>query len=264
VAHNQILAGVLAQFAATHADTLVVPIDVFSVFQVHRVSGQFAQTAVGCDMVLSAEALAVPGTCDGFLYLDIVHPASVAWAPVAQAAADALVGEDVARIITLGDSFSDLGSLSNTFVRTLGSPFPLPPFTEGRFTEADNVVQQLEALLATDVQSSFFAQPYVTSETITEAGKSTVAGRVFVPKQLSGVVEQGRCRARPWAKVEVTFDKGGANPIECGYRYVGDGAFTLKKCSRHTTGGDLVTTAQTEVKASKGVQSVTINWLSYL
>ena len=55
--------------------------------------------------------------------------------------------------------------MSDTFVRTVGFPFPLPPFTAGRFTEADNVVQQTEDLLATLVKTRAFSQPKTLSET---------------------------------------------------------------------------------------------------
>jgi phospholipase/lecithinase/hemolysin len=256
VLHNQILDGVVAGFQAAHPDASVTTVDVFSVFQGHKVSGQFANTAIGCDMVLPREALAAPGACEGFLYLDIVHPASAAWAPVAEDVVDALQGGDVDRIITIGDSFSDLGSLSDTFLRTLGFAFPLPPFTEGRFTEAENVIQQVEALLAVETSSVAFAQPFRASESFTRSGTATTVGSVYVPKRLSGT-------ACPGAKVKLTFERPEGKKVKCDYKANGEGTFELKKCNHSVSGGDLITITAAKVKLGGGVDAVDIDWLFY-
>lgn len=270
--HNAILDAVLDGFRASHPDTEVIPVDVFSVFLGHTVSGQYDEVIYSCDSVVPAADLSVPGACDGFLYLDIVHPASSSWEPVAQAVADALstgkvgnkstrgskfkAAKDVKRIITLGDSFSDLGSLSDTFARGLPFPFmfPQPPFTEGRFTEAENVVQQTEALLNTKVRSTFFAQPLKTTETVAVAGDEAMLamnGSVIVPKQLTVEGASGG------SQVELGF---GAH-VSCRYRAIADGVFGQARCSRGVKAGDRI---EADVITADGdVDAITINWLHY-
>lgn len=279
-AHNAALAGALAGFQAAHPDVSVTTVDVYSIFKGVAASGAFPVTDLGCDtfynVVLNDPAALnfyydpsngpefTGGPCAGFMYLDIVHPSSLVWAPVAQAIADGLAGEDdVDRIITIGDSFSDIGSESDTFVRTLGFPFPPAPFTAGRFTEGSNVVQQVEALVAVETASAPFAQPLRSSETFTQKGNAATTGSVYVPKKLSG-------SAAPFLNtVTLVFETNSGqgwfpNKTLCFYNHDGDQSFDLTWCSDGVEGGDLIETASTKVKFFKWfVDEVTIDWLHY-
>ena len=275
--HNATLGAVLDGFRASHPDTEVIPVDVFSEFLAHAASGDYADVINSCQSVIPAADLTTPNVCDSFLYLDSVHPASSSWAPVAKAVADAVSSgqvdgistrgaefgkkskkaKKVRRIITLGDSFSDLGSLSDTFTRALPFPFafPPPPFTEGRFTEAENVVQQTEERLGTKVRSTFFAQPFSTTETVAITGENTLlsmTGSVIVPKQLTVVGTTSDA-------VEVTF---GAN-VSCWYDAVGENTFANPCCTQDVEGGDRIQAGAISVTTDDDAGTITIDWLHY-
>ena len=132
-AHNAVLAAGLAEFAATHPDALVIPIDVYSIFEGFAVDPEFSNTTDSCVDV----GLPTGESCDGWLFFDTVHPTTAAMNHVATTAAEAtlaaLDGAPVRRVITLGDSFSDTGMFFDTILRATGVGFPpVPPFYDGR------------------------------------------------------------------------------------------------------------------------------------
>lgn len=269
VDHNTALAAEIADFVAAHPDVEVVSPDVFEIFQDHKDSGEFANTTQACSEVKAGEDLEDPATCEGFLYLDTVHPRSSSWAPVAAAIDEDLSNQRVRRIITVGDSFSDLGSLSDTFNRGLPFPFvfPQPPFTEGRFTEAENVIQQFEELRRVPVRSTFFAQPLRTTETLGQTSAETtlaMSGSVIVPKQLSATGAED-C-------TYISLDFG--DNLFCWFEPDAGDSFVNTGCSafRSVAGGSRIDAE--EIKVFPGditarrlepceVDSLTIDWLHY-
>lgn len=282
-ASNGALDAALTAFEASHPDAIVTRVDVYSIFKGHLTSPNYPVTNVGCQNALDAATLAAAyaepfpiedpqarevdfsgGPCAPFLYLDIVHPASSAWAPVAQAVADNIEGGNVDRIIAIGDSFSDLGSERDTFLRTVGFAFPTPPFTYGRFTESKNVVQQLEDALGVVTNSTAFAQPLRATESFAADGNATTEGDVFVPKAISGSADN--CNA----KVKLTFTVPDANKpgktrkIKCEYRLEGATRFELHRCDHSVSGGDLLReVSNVKVDIQNSVDSASIDWLFY-
>lgn len=254
--HNRILNEEVVEFLAEYRDASVIFVDVYSVLEAYKNGSEFTEVTIGCDMALPPEKLAQPDACAGFLYLDIVHASSAAWRPVAQAVSDALVGTEVDRIITLGDSFSDLGSLSDTFERAVGFAFPFAPFTQGRFTEAENVVQQVEQLIGVLQPSSPFSQPLISSGTYTRSARIADLGSVYIPKQLKGDAKRDN------ASVFLVLRTDHC-PVHCSYQYDGEGTFGLKWCSGGVSGGDLVDAKGVIVMPLPHVTSVTIDWLHY-
>jgi len=192
MAHNDILAALLAQFTATHPDATVVPVDVFSVFEGFASDASFTNLTDSCVDV----ALPRGESCDGWLFFDTVHPTSAAMSYVATAAADATLQAlgpvPLRRVITIGDSFSDTGMFFDTVARATGVGFPpAPPFYEGRFADGPNVLDQYEALIDAEHATSRFAQP-LTATLVAAAdpfwnvarGTIDLDGEVFVRRTI--------------------------------------------------------------------------------
>lgn len=261
-AHNGILEGMLQGFEASHPEANVIRADVYSVMKGHLTSGDYAVTDAGCDPALPIELLVDPTNCAPFLYLDIVHPQSSAWAPVAEQIADQLDGTDTDRIIVLGDSFSEVGVQNDTFLRTVGIPFPPPPFTEGRFTEFENVVQQVEDLVGVETKTTAFRQPFLATETFTDQGALATTGNLYVPKSFPGVGTAAGKKVRVRFTVPRENNPERTRRIKCIYRYDGVGTFDLDNCGCSATGGDLLlNVSSVTVNPHHTVQEGTINWL---
>lgn len=166
---NAILAGQVAQFEATHPGAYVVLVDVEGIVNGLATNPNFFDTSTPC-IFTGAPA------CDGFLFLDLVHPTEEVYALYAQAAYDGLVDviltddnpdndEDVngrlfRRTITLGDSLADTGAYSDVVFRATGTPGnPTPPYFQGRFSDGLSVIDYLEDLMNVKYPSEFYPQP---------------------------------------------------------------------------------------------------------
>lgn len=166
---NAILAGQMAQFEATHPGAYVVVVDVEGIVAGLESDPSFVNTTTAC-IVTGLPA------CDGFLFLDFVHPTEEVYALYAQAAYDGLVDvilnddnpsndEDVngrlfRRVITLGDSLADTGAYNDTVLRATGMPgLTSPPYYQGRFSDGPNVIDVLEGLMNVKYPSEFYPQP---------------------------------------------------------------------------------------------------------
>ncbi len=189
--HNAALAGGLAAFAATHPDAIVVPVDVYAIFEAFLLDPAFTNVTDSCVDV----SLPTGGNCDGWLFFDTVHPTSAAMGYVATAAATALaavVDGPVRRVITIGDSFSDTGMFFDTIERATGTGFPpAPPFYLGRFADGPNVLDQFETLVGVATETSRFSQP-LRAPLDADAhphlnmaiGELDVSGEVFVRRSI--------------------------------------------------------------------------------
>lgn len=223
VVHNAILGVALAGFQVSHPDATLIVADVYGAMKKHLKSGEFSATSRGCKEVgppgietyysntenaADGEFGYGLGPCDGFLFLDGLHPSSAAWAPV-----------DAKRIITVGDSYSDLGTFGDVLVRAGVDPDPTapvgPPFTESRFTEGQNLVQQVEDLIGAETQSAPFLQPFTASETFTADGFATTTGDMFVPKALIDNIGNGGSRTpkRIGAGTSIVADDDNADMV---------------------------------------------------
>ncbi len=166
--HNQVLAGVLAQFATVHPDAVVIPVDMFSVFAGFATDVRFSNVTQSCvDVALPAGL-----SCDGWLFVDKIHTSTVAAEAYASAAAAsidaALGGARVRRVIGFGDSLSDTGVYFDTLARVTGTGSPAAPvYYQGRFSNGPVVTDYLQELLDVEVPSTFFPQPLTTSVTAT-------------------------------------------------------------------------------------------------
>jgi lysophospholipase L1-like esterase len=139
--YNQALLGVIAGFEAAHPGAHVVPVDVAAIV---------TSLGEGWDTVNVCPA-PPGGSCDGYLFGDIVHPTSGVYELWAQAAAEGLdevMPRRVHRVVTLGDSFSDTGAMFATYTTLLPGMVPgFTRFTDGRFSDGANVIDYLEDLL---------------------------------------------------------------------------------------------------------------------
>jgi phospholipase/lecithinase/hemolysin len=232
VGHNQVLAGVLAQFAAAHPDAIVIPVDVFTSFNPLFADPRFTNATQSCVDVAVPQGQG----CDGWLFIDGLHPHTFAGAKVAQAAAasiaSALGDASVRRIIGFGDSLSDTGEIFDTDLRALGvgSP-PAPIYYQGRFSNGPVAFDYLQDLLAVEVPTGYFAQPLATNVTAAPPahghGHGGLTGRVDLVGQ---VLVPGVLPAPAVATGRVTLDFG---RVECRYRPAPGGAstFVLDRCS---------------------------------
>jgi hypothetical protein len=165
-----------------------------------------------------------------------------------------------------------------------GAP-QVPPFTEGRFTEGRNLVQQVELLINAETLSSAFIQPFTASETFTvNGGISSIAGDIFVPKTLRATdstwtQKRNLLRANDeYAMVNLTFSVSMAGQetelTKCTYgrekNKKDTASFILQECKRNDVtlppaGGDLLPNVATvEINLlNADDSSVTIDWLYY-
>lgn len=263
--HNVALASALASFRETHVDATVSEVDVHAIFEAHVSDGVFLNPSVACDSAVPAEELAKPGACDGYLFLDIVHPSTSAWTPVAEAAAAALEGIEIKRVITLGDSFSDRGALSDTFQRTVGFAFPMAPFTEGRYTDAANIIELLESRLAVDTITGPFAQPFAFLERFEESGASSLdATSLFVPKMLA-VESPGSAKS---VSLRFSNEADASKVVVCLYEVGVSAGASLTGCSSQVRGGDVLEATHielsiTDAQGAATEATVLVDWLHY-
>lgn len=141
-----LLPGVVAQFEAAHAadGVHVVVLDV---------AGIYASLPATFNRTQTCERAGALPACDGYFFVDDVHPTSAvyaAYADAAFAALDALAEDDedenrrfFHRVITFGDSLADTGSFNDVVLRSTGAPFS-PVFYQGRFSNGPNVIDFLE------------------------------------------------------------------------------------------------------------------------
>jgi phospholipase/lecithinase/hemolysin len=117
--HNSLLQGVVAEFLVGHPDVTVIPVEVFSVIE--ESISDFVDPTGQC--IVPPFPPELP-TCDDFFFFDNVHPRSVAWEPVVENAFEAInattTGKKWRRIITLGDSFSDVECFDDSIRRSIG------------------------------------------------------------------------------------------------------------------------------------------------
>jgi phospholipase/lecithinase/hemolysin len=231
--HNQVLAGVLAQFAAAHPDATVIPVDAWNAFLPLLGDPRFENVTQSCVDVAVPAGLG----CDAWLFVDGLHVSTLAQAAFAQAAAGAvraaLGAAPVRRIIGFGDSFSDTGELFDTELRAtgVGSP-PAPLYYQGRFSNGPVAFDYLQDLLAVEVPTRFFAQPLAASVTAAPPSHGHGQGAIFGRLDLVGsVLVPGRILTPGPASGQVTLDFGGG--ASCRYRPApaGASAYLLDRCS---------------------------------
>ena len=261
--HNAILNGVVAEFLVANPDATVIPVDVFSIIEGSFPT--FGDTTGTC----VDDALPNGMPCDDYFFMDSVHPRSIAWELVVDAVIAAVNGiapnKAWRRIITIGDSFSDMGLAKDTLEQALGvSPIiPSPPYNDGRFTDGPNVVDQLEARLGTS-KTDFFRQPLIT-DLVASADERFVGsvegitGKVQVPGSLS---VEGGITGGSKASAVIEFKDAG---VKCVYK--NNPQFVLKHCqqkftNKKFTAGDLVEVSGGEIKIkvkSKGFEANSIS-----
>jgi phospholipase/lecithinase/hemolysin len=265
--HNQVLAGVLAHFAAAHPDATVIPVDVWSVFLPFLGDPRFTNVTQSCVDVAVPAGLG----CDAWLFVDGLHLHTLAQAAFAQAAAvavrAALGDAPVRRIIGFGDSFSDTGELFDTELRAtgVGSP-PAPLYYQGRFSNGPVAYDYLQDLLGVEVPTRYFAQPLAAS--ITAAPRAHGAAGLFGRLDLAGtVLVPGKILAPGGAAGAVTLDFGGG--VSCRYRAGSGGSSTayylFEGCSDGSPAAARVDVRRRVTVAAEGcgLTSLTVELLYY-
>jgi thermolabile hemolysin len=183
VVHNQVLAGVLAEFAAEHPDATVIPVDMFDVFSDLLVDVRWDHVRESCLDV------AVPRgqSCNGWLFVDKLHPATgAAWSFALAAAWELWRARPfwpTRRLIGFGDSLSDQGQFLDVTTRAFGPGQASPagtPYWEGRFSNGPVVTDYLQWLLGVEVPAHFFAQPHQVGLSATRGPDGVLHGRVDV------------------------------------------------------------------------------------
>ncbi len=168
---NQLLAAAAADFEADHRDAQIVIVDVESIVK-GIVADPLVNSVVPCNLTGAP-------SCEGFLFLDWVHPTTTVYARYAEAARAGLRAagfrapaegqscraaggsKSANRVITFGDSLADTGSYNDVVLRATGTP-GLPEeqgFFAGRFSDGPTSIDHLEELLCVKHPSEFFQQP---------------------------------------------------------------------------------------------------------
>lgn len=274
--HNQALAGEVSAFLLAHDDAEVVSVDAAGAYAQFVADNPALNTDLGCNTPGLGLDLAAPGACDSFLYLDFLHPTTAAWAGAAVNATSAVNAQfgvgAIERVVTVGDSFSDVGAYVEAIGRALQLPFEAAagilspaPATEGRFTDGKNIVQMVEEGLEIATPATYFQQPKVSPFALErEEGKrgklvSTfdLSNEVYVPKFL-----QGEGHGNVVVKFHAEEEK---HPVVCRYRkrwnaYTGSN-FDLRYCSKGVQGGDKIAVESVSVLARRNVNSVSHDFL---
>jgi len=160
-AFNQLLAAAAEQFEAEHCDAQIVIVDVESIVN-ELVANPAINSVVPCNITGAP-------SCEGFLFVDFVHPTTTVYAKYAEAARDGLrdagFKKRPTRVITFGDSLADTGSYNDVVLRATGTP-GLPEaqgYFAGRFSDGPTSIDYLEELLRVKHASEFFSQPAATT-----------------------------------------------------------------------------------------------------
>lgn len=247
---NALLAQAMAEFKAEFPDAQVIELDVQGLFLQLETSGQFNNTTEAC--FTTGLPNGIP--CSDYLYADDIHFSSAAAGEIVDLAMTELAGVNVRRFITLGDSFSDVGSFYNTTLRSIGMGIPAFPSFDGRFSDGPNVIDQLEAAIQPEFLSTAFAQPF---------RKTIERGANNFEQPLDVIVPAGITvpNENKFGVVVLSFDKAGY----CVYFAEGqqDGFHKLVTCSSQLTAGKGVSTSRVLLFAPSARGQVSMDLFHY-